>query len=199
MVLCAADITLGNTVSSYEFGEGGTDIQSIAGFLQGFNNKLFIKMGLASFLSVTIFLNSSIGLNLFSVGSVAQWCPPLCDPADCSPPGSSVHGVLQVRILAAILFSRASSQPRDRTWLSCITGRFFFFFTAWATGKLKIHKLFEGRKLLIQSSPPSSLHSVWWLVGLLDNQWGAHYCDFFWSSFLLLFVFWLQLGNGRSG
>ena len=52
------------------------------------------------------------------------------DPLDCSPPGSSVHGDFQARILAwvAILFSRASSQPRDRTrvsYVSCIAGRFF--------------------------------------------------------------------------
>ena len=41
----------------------------------------------------------------------------LCDPVDCSPPGSSVQGILQARMLewAAISFSRASSQPRDRT------------------------------------------------------------------------------------
>ena len=41
----------------------------------------------------------------------------LCDPMDCSPPGSSVHGILQARILewGAISFSRGSSQPRDRT------------------------------------------------------------------------------------
>ena len=39
---------------------------------------------------------------------VAQWCPTLCDPMDCSPPGSSVHGISQARILewAAIPFSR---------------------------------------------------------------------------------------------
>ena len=56
---------------------------------------------------------------------VAQSCPTLCDPVDCSPPGSSVHGILQARILGwvAISFSRGSSQPRDRTWLSCIAGR----------------------------------------------------------------------------
>ena len=52
-------------------------------------------------------------------------CPTLCDPMDCSPPGSSVHGILQARILewVAISFSRGSSQPRDRTWVSCIAGR----------------------------------------------------------------------------
>ena len=51
----------------------------------------------------------------------------LCNPMDCSPPGSSVHGVLQARILVwvAISFSRGSSPPRSGTWVSCIAGRFF--------------------------------------------------------------------------
>ena len=51
----------------------------------------------------------------------------LCDPMDCCPPGSSVYGILQARILewVAIPFSRGSSQPRDRTWVSCIVDRFF--------------------------------------------------------------------------
>jgi len=46
---------------------------------------------------------------------------------DCSLLGSSVHGILQARILewVAISFSRGTSQPRDQTWLFCITGRFF--------------------------------------------------------------------------
>ena len=44
-------------------------------------------------------------------------CPTLCDPVDCIPPGSPIHGILQARILewVAISFSRGSSQPRDRT------------------------------------------------------------------------------------
>ena len=50
-----------------------------------------------------------------------------CNPIVCSPPGCSVHGILQARILewVAISFSRGSSQPRDRTWVSCIAGGFF--------------------------------------------------------------------------
>ena len=46
---------------------------------------------------------------------VAQACPTRCDPIDCSPAGSSVHGNLQARMLewVDIPFSRASSQPRD--------------------------------------------------------------------------------------
>ena len=50
----------------------------------------------------------------------------LCDPLDCSLPGSSVHRILQTRRLEwfAIPFSRGSSQPRGRTQVSCTAGRF---------------------------------------------------------------------------
>ena len=62
-----------------------------------------------------------------SESEVTQSCPTLCDPVDCSPPGSSVHGILQARILewVAISFSRGSSRPRDWTQVSCIAGRRF--------------------------------------------------------------------------
>ena len=51
----------------------------------------------------------------------------LCHLMDCSLPGSSVHGIFQARVLewVAISFSRASSQPRDRNWVSRTTGRHF--------------------------------------------------------------------------
>ena len=63
---------------------------------------------------------------------VAQSCPTPCNPMNCSLPGSSVHEILQGRILewVAIPFSRGSSQPRDWTYVSYIAGRFF---TTWAT------------------------------------------------------------------
>ena len=50
-----------------------------------------------------------------SESEVPQSCLSLCDPIDCSLPGSSIHGIFQVRILewVAIAFSRRSSQPRD--------------------------------------------------------------------------------------
>ena len=62
-----------------------------------------------------------------SESEVAQLCPTLCNPVDCSPPGSSVHGILQARILewVAISFSRGFSLPRDGTRVSCIAGRRF--------------------------------------------------------------------------
>ena len=58
---------------------------------------------------------------------VAQLCPTLCNPMDCSLPGSSVHGIFQARVLewVAIPFLRISSQARDRTTVSCISGGFF--------------------------------------------------------------------------
>ena len=67
-----------------------------------------------------------------SESEVAQSCPTLCDPMDGSLPGSSIHGVFQARILEwfAISFSRGSSQPRDRTQVSCTMGRLF---TVWDT------------------------------------------------------------------
>ena len=63
---------------------------------------------------------------------VAQLCPTLCYPMDCSPPASSVHVILQAKIQewVAIPFSRGSSWPRDQTQVSRIAGRFF---TIWAT------------------------------------------------------------------
>ena len=83
-------------------------------------------------------LNPRTTLTLFMLSqkkmkvSVIQSSPTLCDPMDCSPPGSSVHGILQARILewVAISFSRGSSCSRDQTRVFHIAGRFFII---WAT------------------------------------------------------------------
>ena len=55
-------------------------------------------------------------------------CLTLCNPMDCSPPGTSLHGILRARVLkwAAISFSRGSSRPRDPTCVSSIVGRCFY-------------------------------------------------------------------------
>ena len=70
---------------------------------------------------------------------VTQSCWTLCNPMNCSLPGFSVHGILQARILqwVAISSSRGSSQSRDWTWLSCISGGFF---TIWAPREVWIHQ-----------------------------------------------------------
>ena len=72
-----------------------------------------------------------------SESEIAQLCPALCDPMDCSLPGSSNLGIFQARILewVAISFSRRSSQPRDWTQVSCTVGRCF---TIWATSEVQI-------------------------------------------------------------
>ena len=72
-----------------------------------------------------------------SESEVTQSCPTLWDPMDCSTPGSSLHGILQARVLewVAISFSRGSSRPRDRTWVSLIPGRRF---NLWATREAHI-------------------------------------------------------------
>ena len=59
---------------------------------------------------------------------LAKSCLTLCDPMDYNLPGSSVHGILQARILewVAIPFSRGSSHPKDWTWVSC-TGRWILY------------------------------------------------------------------------
>ena len=59
-----------------------------------------------------------------------QSCLTLCDPMDCNPPSSSVHGILQAKILEWVVVpsSRGSSQPKDRTHISCVScvaGRVF--------------------------------------------------------------------------
>ena len=65
--------------------------------------------------------------NLENESEVAQLCPALCDPMDCSLPGLSDHGIFQAKVLewVAISSSRGSSQPGDQTWVSCIAGRHF--------------------------------------------------------------------------
>ena len=84
--------------------------------LYEYKNLLFIIYGNAS----------------YTESEVAQSCPTLCNPMDCSLPGSTIHGIFQARILewVAISFSRRSSQPRDWTQVSHTVGRCF---TVWAT------------------------------------------------------------------
>ena len=84
-----------------------------------------------------------------------QSCPTLCNPMDHSPPGSSVQGILQARILewVAMPFSRWSSQPRDQTCFSCIAGRFF---TAELTPKARVWPLsgvFHPQHLFVTLTP----------------------------------------------
>ena len=122
---------------------------------------------------------------------VAQLCPALCDPMDCSPPGSSVHGILQARILewVAISFSRGSSWPRDRTQVSRTAGRHFYL---WATREAPNHlkaeyqrtdafKLWDWRRFKspldckeIKPINPKG-NQPWIFIGRTDACWSSQY------------------------
>ena len=127
-----------------------------------------------------------------SESEIPQLCLTLCNPMDYSPPGSSVHGILQARILewVAISFSRGSYQPRDRIWVSRIAGRLF---NLWATREdsINTYTMLNKTPLLHQSSGPHiflSLSLLGWfpgaqrpseftfLPGLLRPSWEGALC-----------------------
>ena len=82
---------------------------------------------------------------------VAQLCPMLCDPRDCSPPGSSVQGVLQARILEWLPFPSPGDLPRPgiKCTSPALTGRFF---TTEPPGKPQIYAA-AAAAVLLQSCP----------------------------------------------
>ena len=73
----------------------------------------------------------------------AQSCPTLCNPMCCNLPGSSIHGIIPGRILewVAISSSRGSSQPRDWTHVSCVSGIGRRVLYHWATGESYIWQI----------------------------------------------------------
>ena len=105
-----------------------------------------------------------------------QWCftqswPALCDPMDCSPPGSSVRGALQARILewVAMASSRGSSRPRDWTPVPCVPCRGRRVFATEARGSLTCHEALE----LVCGSISVSTRKVTACVGdLVSGQCG---------------------------
>ena len=101
------------------------------------------------------------------VNEVAQSCPTLCNSMDYSLPGSSLHGILQARVLewVAIAFSRGSSRPRDRTWVSHIPGRCF---NLWATRKPIFMQKFHYNTMKTGTSRRGLLRSI--LASLVAQQ-----------------------------
>ena len=80
--------------------------------------------------SALAFQKSIFRIHAAAAAKSVQLCLTLCDPVDGSPPGSSVPGILQARILewVAISFSRGSSLPRNQTQVSRIVSKFLFKF-----------------------------------------------------------------------
>ena len=107
----------------------------------------------------------------------------LCDPMDCSPPGSSVHGISQARILewVAISFTKGSSWPRDQTHISCVSciGRQILYH--WVTWEAPAAKSLQSCPTLcdpIDGSPPGSAvpeilqaRTLEWVAISFSNAW----------------------------
>ena len=118
-------------------------------------------------------------LKVKSESEVAQQCPTLWDPKDCSLPGSSSHGIFQARILEwiAISFSRRSSQPRDWTQVSHIVGQCF---TIWATREV-CETYWKGIKcwtlILINYVKDSSVINFHFIYSLIQYDYTLEYQD----------------------
>ena len=100
-----------------------------------------------------------------------QSCPTLCYPMECSPPGCSLHRILQARILewVVICSSRESSQPRDQIWVSFVSciGRWLLYH--W--GHLE-RPILYSTDLFICTQVPSCLITFSCTISL-ENRW---YC-----------------------
>ena len=116
-------------------------------------------------------------------GIVTQICPTLCDPMDCSPPGSSVRGISQARILGwvAMPSSRGSSQPRDPT--------------SWQADSLLSDP--PGNPKNTGVSSPSLLEGIFLIQEL---NWGLLHCRQILCqlSYQGNWVFWVSLGLSGS-
>ena len=117
--------------------------------------------------------NSHHFLGLWKWVLVTQSHWTLCHPMDCSPPGSSVCGILQARILEwiAVLFSRESSQPWNQTQVSHIAGGFF---TIWASGEVILGLYYLSKMMW------SVLYIMFHLIFKMTQQWkhlGTHFIN----------------------
>ena len=100
---------------------------------------------------------------------VTKSCPTLCDSIDCTPPGSSVHIILQAIILewVAISFSRGSSWPlltQGQTWVSCIARQILYYWANWEA-------LVGMWKVKVAQSCPTLCNPVDYIVyGILQGR-----------------------------
>ena len=109
---------------------------------------------------------------LICMCSVAQWCVTLCDPLDCSLPGSSGHGTLQTRILEWVFSSGGSSQPRCWTSVSCIAGGLFTHWAIWDNTKIRwVEKKKEFSLLSVIRKEQHKNKTIWVFFFVFYNIW----------------------------
>ena len=136
-----------------------------------------------------IFLEVELLDHMWVCAKSIQSCLTLCDPMDCNPTGSSVHGILQERILewVAMPSSRGSSWPRDRTqvsYVSFIGSRFFTTSTTWEAlldHMIILFLIFWGTTILFSIAAVSfyiSTNSAQGVFYIININFYVHLFDF---------------------
>ena len=97
--------------------------------------------------------------------SVVQACPTLCDPMDCSPPGSSVRGILQARLLERVAVPSSFPTQLSNTHL----------FLWQADALPRSHPGKPRDRLCIPSSSPIDMGTVWWFFGMFTEFCSDHH------------------------
>ena len=112
----------------------------------------------------------------------------LCDPIDCSPPGSTAHGILQARMLewVAMSFSRGSFWPGDWTHISCVSCIAGWFLACWAIREAhRLHRVHEWRKdQLWEKYLHRQKDSGWARMAMMEEMRNVWSQDTFWISLL---------------
>ena len=125
-----------------------------------------------------------------------QSCPTLCDLMDCSLPGSSVHGILQARILerVAIPFSRGSSQPRDWTHVLLWLLHCRQILHCWATGeaKKKSWSKFIRNCVCLRIRTEDAPSAFWSLRPRKEVSWERKMFSEKWESEYCYFIVWIS-------
>ena len=106
-----------------------------------------------------ILVLNPLSASLWVCAQSLQLCLTLCSPMDCSPLGSSVHGLLQARILEWVAMPSfvGSSQPRDQTHVFCLAGGLFTHWATWETlsanlvlSNWGVPLIWKGNSLMVQ-------------------------------------------------
>ena len=118
-----------------------------------------------------MFILKGLGSFCCSCCLVARSSLTLCNPMDCSLPGSSVHGILQARRLewVAISFSRVFSQPRDWTRVSCVAGEFF---TSEPPGKPRKYTRPHKINIVLNDDKTAMLYLISFVSRVIDTFLG---------------------------